>query len=272
MSTLQERPVFNSLEPGLDIDLAPPVSPLAVLAMVLGFFSLTAAIAVSIVPFAIVVAVLCAALIWRLSVDTSIGGSRLAQIGLCCAVVGGAWGLTNSLLTKSYYYSHAAEHAKLFLETLSAGKQFEAFELTQPESSRLVTGTDIEAHYKGLMDANLPARMQMAVPEDMSQEMPSSATMKNSHAKEELEAFLANTSTKEVMSHGKEAKWEFVRGADVGRMSGDTYRIAVVMVDTTQPNKKYQVSLDRAVGQFIKQPGKPTIAIWDIDRVKEVKE
>jgi hypothetical protein len=274
MSTLQvpERPAFNSLEPGLDTDLTPPVSSLAVLAMVLGIFSLVAAITVSVVPFAIVVAVLCAVLIWKLSWDTGVGGIRLAQIGLWCSVFGATWGLTTTRLSEAYFYSQAAEHAKLFMQTLSAGKQYEAFELTQPETNRLVTGTDIVAHYEGLMASDLPTRSAMMMPEDMGQEMPSPETMKNSQAKESLETFLITPSTKEVMAHGKDADWNFVRGESVLRMDITTHRIDVVMVDKTNTSKKYLVSMNRVTGQFMPQPGRGAVAIWDVDRVKAVKE
>ncbi|MDX1928125.1 MAG: hypothetical protein SFV81_16480 [Pirellulaceae bacterium] len=274
MSTLQvpERPAFNSLEPGLDTDLAPPVSPLAVLAMVLGIFSLVSAIAVSVVPFAIVVAVLCAALIWKLSWDTGVGGMRLAQIGLWCSVFGATWGLTTTRLTEAYFYSQAAEHAKVFLQTLSAGKQYEAFELTQPEQNRLVTGTDIAAHYEGLMASDLPTRSAMMVPDMNQEEMPSPETMKNSRSKEELEAFIGSPSTKEVMAHGKDADWKFVRGESVLRMDNTTNRVDVIMVDSAKPSKKYSVSMNRVTGQFMPQPGRGSVAIWDVDRVKAVKE
>jgi hypothetical protein len=275
MSTLQvpERPAFNSLEPGLDTDLAPPVSSLAVLAMVLGIFSLLAAVSVNIVPFAIVVAVLCVALIWRLSWDTSVSGGRLAQIGLWCAVFGASWGLTTSRLTTAYYYSNAGEHAKFFLQTLSSGKQYDAFELTQPESERLVTGTDIEAHYKGLMAASLPTRSEMIMPENATeQDMPSSESMKNSLSKEQLETFLGNPSTSEIMTHGVDAQWSFVRGEEVRRMDDSTNRIVVVMVDLAKPSKEYLVSMNRVTGQYVAQPGQAAVAIWDVDRVKATKE
>ena len=270
MSAVQipNRPVFNSLEPGLDTDLTPPVSGLAIVATILGIASLSAALSVNAVPFAIVVAVLCAVLTWRLSGDPTVSGLRLAQAGLCCSVVGATWGLTAKNVTEAYYYSQAAEHAKVFLQTLSVGKKFDAFELMQPEPSRQVTGTDIEAHYNGLISASLPVRTEMSMPEDM----PSGETMKNSHAKEELEEFLSTASTKEIMSHGQGAKWEFVRGAGVARMSNNVNRISVVMVDKSNPAKKYSVELNRVVGGVARDSGMPPVAIWDIDRTKLVKE
>jgi hypothetical protein len=270
MSAIQstERPVFNTIEPGLDIDLTPPISGLAILAMLLGIFSLTAALTTSVVPFAVVVAVLCAVLIWKLSWDSTVSGMRLAQIGLCCAIFGATWGLTATRFTEAYYYAQAGEHAKLFLKTLSDGKQFNAFELTQPEPNRQVTGTDIEAHYKGLLSASLPVRTEVSKPE----EMPSGETMKSSHSKEELEEFLTTSSTKEIMSHGKDANWELVRGGGVVRMSSTVNRVSVVMIDKANSAKKYQVDLNRVVGQMIAKPGTSSVAIWDVDRTKVVKE
>jgi len=270
MSSLQipERPVFNSIEPGLESDLTPPVSSLAVLAMLLGIFSLTAALTVSIVPFAIVVAVLCAVLTLRLSWDPAVGGLRLAQIGLCFAVIGCTWGLTATRLTEAYYYSQASEHAKLFLQTLSAGKEFDAFELTQPEPDRQVTGTDIEAHYKEVMSTSTPTRSQMSMPKDIL----SSETLKSSRSKEALEEFLSTSNTKEIISHGKDAKWDFVRGEEVVRMTSSVNRISIVMVDSANPSKKYQVSMNRVIGQYVSKPGKSSVAIWDVNKLKAVKE
>ena len=270
MTSLQipDRPGFNSLEPGLDSDLAPPISTLAIVAILLGIVSLSAALSVSAVPFAIVVAVLCAVLTWRLSWDSTVSGLRLAQAGLCCAVLGATWGLTSTRVTEAYYYTQAAEHARVFLQTLSIGKKFVAFELMQPEPNRQVTGTDIEAHYNSLLSASLPTQMATPSPEDM----PSGETMKNSHAKEELDEFLTTTSTKEIMSHGKDAQWEFVRGDGVIRMSSNVNRISVVMVDKSKPAKKYSVEMNRVVGGLIREADKPPIAIWDIDRAKPVKE
>jgi hypothetical protein len=269
MSTVHsERPAFNSLEPSLDSDLAPPVSNLAIICMVLGILSLAAALSVSIAPFAVVVAVLCAVMTWRLSWDTSLSGLRLAQIGLCCAVIGGTWSLTAKRVTEAYLYSQAAAHAKLFLETLSAGKTYEAFELTQEEALRQVTGTDIEVHYKNLVSTQLPKRTEMSTPEDM----PSPETMKLSQTKGELDAFLDNPSTKELLEHGADSNWSFVRGAGVTRKPGSTSLISVVMVDRAKPKKFYEVELKRDTGGYVKENGKPPIAMWDINATKAVKE
>ncbi len=266
MSTLHmpERPVFNSLEPGLDTDLTPPISPLAVVAMVLGIFSLTAAITVSVVPFAIIVALLCAFLTWKLSRDSTVGGVRLAQIGLCCAVLGSTWGLTATQLTRSFYFLHAGENAKTFLQLLSAGKQLEAFELTQPEANRQVTGTDVEAHYKGLIKEA----------SEMSASAKSSAedNMRGPTVSDKVEDFLASLTTKEIMSHGKDAQWNFVRGVDIVRVNSTSNRVTVLMVDSAEPSKKFQVSMNRVIGQFVSKPGLSSIATWEVDRVSAAKE
>lgn len=273
MSSLQtpERPIFNSIEPGLETDLAPPVSGLAVLALVLGFFSLTAALSTNIMPFAVLVAIFCVVLIWKLSRDSSISGVRLAQVGLCFAVVGSAWGVAATRTTQTYKYSNAQAHAKTFLEILASGDVYNAFELSQPEPDRQVTGTDVEAHYKALLESDLPgSSTMMAMPP--TEEMPSGETMKSSRAKEDLEEFLTSSSNKEIMTHGKEAKWEFVRGAGIARISETVDRISVVMVDTNKPTKKFQVDLNRVVGRLVAKRGTAPVAIWDIDRTRVVKE
>lgn len=270
MSTLQvpERPVFNSLEPELDNELSPPISPFAVVAMLLGIFSLTAALAVSIAPFAILVAVLCAVLTWALSRNPSVGGVLLAQIGLCCAVLGATWGLTAAKLTDDYYYSSAGEHAKLFLETLSSGKKFDAFELTLPESGRQVTGTDIEAHYESILATSMPNRKDV----NNAAPGPSNETMKSSLVKDEVQEFLDRSATKDVVARGKDAKWQFVRGLEVFRRNNRENRISVVMIDANDPSTEYEVSLNRIVGNYIPKPGTSAVAIWDVDGVKVVKE
>ena len=74
------------------------------------------------------------------------------------------------------------------------------------------------------------------------------------------------------MSHGAAAKWEFVRGEEVVRMSDSVNRISVVMVDTTNPTKKIQVDMNRVVGKLVARPGMSSVAIWDVDRTKVVKE
>ncbi len=266
MSTLQipDRPAFNSLEPGLDSDLTPPISSLAVVAMVLGIFSLTGAITVSVVPFAIVVALLCAILTWKLSRDRTLGGLRLTQIGLCCAIMGSTWGLTAMQLTKTYYYAQAGEYAKLFLQTLSAGNQFDAFELMLPESTRQVTGTDVEAHYTGLMGATNEMAIPKYLPEDDNMQGPS--------ALDKLKDFLASLTTKDILSHGKDAEWKFVRGEEIVRVNSNQDRISVVMVDTANPSKKFRVSMNRVINQMVSKPGMPAVAIWDVDSASAAKE
>jgi hypothetical protein len=270
MSTVHfpERPAFNSLEPGLDNEIAPPVSALAIICMVLGIFSLLAALSMSFVPFAVVVALLCAVMTWKLSWDSSLSGLRLAQIGLCCAVIGCTWSFAATRTTEGYLYSQAAANAKLFLETLSAGNKYEAFELTQEEALRQVTGTDIEAHYQNLISTSLPKRAEVSTPEDM----PSPETMKLSQTKGELEAFLDNPGTKELLDHGADADWSFVRGAGVARKGGNTILISVVMVDKAKPNKLYEVELKRDTGGYVKKAGKPPVAMWDVNTTKAIKE
>jgi hypothetical protein len=44
------------------------------------------------------------------------------------------------------------------------------------------------------------------------------------------------------------------------------------MVDQSNPVKKYAVEMNRVVGGFKRESGLPPVAIWDIDRVKLVKE
>ena len=102
--------------------------------------------------------------------------------------------------------------------------------------------------------------------------MPSAETMKQSQSKEELEVFLDNPSTKELVAYGKDANWTFVRGKAVTRMSSTNARISVVMVDKNNPKTFYEVELNRVTGGYIKEAGKPPVAMWDIHATKAVKE
>jgi hypothetical protein len=275
MSTVQlpNRPVFNSLEPGLDNDLAPPVSRLAIVALILGIFALSAVLSINVVPLAIIIAVLCAVITWRLSRDTSVSGLILAQIGLCLSLTSSAWVIASTATRDAHLYSQAAQHSRIFLDTLAEGKTFEAFELTRAESERQITGTDVAEHYKQLLATpSLPARPD-TMPADMStMQMPSSQALEDSRVKESLQEFLSLPSTKEIATHGKDAQWEVIRGDGISWPASNVAHIQVVMVDKAKPEKLIQVQLNRTLGGYLPEPGKPPVAIWNIDRAKVVKE
>ena len=273
MSTVQvpERPVFNSLDPTLEADLSPPISRLAIGVFLLGFVSLIAVVASSAVPLAILIAVAAAAVSWRLASDASVGGLRLAQVGLVLAVFSCSWSLGASSLRDSYFYSQAGTHAKLFLETLSAGKTYEAFEMTLPEAERQITGTDLEKYFQNILASQLPSPT-LTAPEDGGSEPPSPKAVKDGNTKQELTEFLKSPSTLAIIGHGSDAKWKLVKGQSIQWQSSRVMIISVVMIDPAKPDQQIAVQLNRNTGAFAAAAGSPPVALWEIEKAELVKE
>ncbi len=266
---MPERPVFNSLDPTLDEEMLPPISRWAVTCFVLGFLSLIAGLTIVALPFAVLVAICCLVVTWRLSSDKSVGGLRLAQFGLFLSVLSSCWSAGSNYMRESFFYSQGAAHAKLFLDQLSAGKTFAAFELTLPEVDRQITGTDLEAHYTEILAANLPSPSS---PPMSNGESPSPELMKNGTIKEKLSAFLSTESTLEAISHGADANWQLLKGSEARTASNNLMNVSVVMVDKAKPEKKIVVTMKRQLGAMTSAEGEPPIALWEIDKAEVVKE
>jgi len=273
MSTIQapKRPVFNSFDPALDGDLSPPISRLAIGVFLLGFVSLIAVLTSSAIPLAILIAVIAAAVTWKLAGDESVGGLRLAQTGLVIAVLSSCWAFGASSLRDNYFYAQGGTHAKLFLETLSAGKTYEAFEMTVPESERQITGTDLEKYFNQILATPSPDSSTPS-PQTTGGGEPSAKAMKDENTKQELSEFLKSPSTVEVISRGSDAKWQLVQGATIAWQSSNAMIITVVMVDTAKPDQRIVVRLNRNTGAFASPAGSPPVALWEIDKAELGKE
>ena len=270
MSTVQmpERPAFNSLDPGFEAEVLPPISRLAIASFLLGFVALLAGITIVVLPLAILIAIGCAAVIWMLSRDKTVGGLRLAQIGLCLSVLGCCWSVQSNYVRDSYLYKEASTKAKLFLDDLSAGRKFAAFELTLPEAERQITGTDLNEHYNRLLAADLPSLSGPPMP---GAEPPSQQAMKEAEAKDKLTTFLKSSGATEAMTHGSDAEWTLLNGSKIISQTNATMTIAVVMVDTKKPDKPIEVKFKRIAG-VMPAGSKSAIALWEIEEAKVVKE
>ncbi len=242
VANMPERPAFHSLEPGFDDMRSAPVSRLAIIACVLGVVSLATAFSTSLLPLSMITAAFSAVVIWRLSTDQSASGMWLAQVGLTFAVLGAAWVIAATWTRNDYLYRAATPHAQTFLNLLSAGNSYQAYELTKSEGSRQISGTDLQAYYENLADYI---------------------------AKDQVKTFLEAASTREIMSHGENAKWEFVRGESVN--GNVQFRIKLVMANTAQPaKKKIAISLSRE--NLPPTLGPSTTAVWHVNDVEVVKE
>jgi hypothetical protein len=242
IADLPERPAFNSLEPGLEEMQAAPVSRLAVVAISLGVLSLFSALSTSILPLAMVAAAFSAVVIWKLSRDPSASGLRLAQAGLAFAILGAAWVISATMTRNAYLYNSALPHAQTFLKVISDGNPYQAFELTKPERARQLSGTDLKAFYENTDDYL---------------------------AKDQIETFIKSASVKEIMSRGAGAKWELIQGESVEGHT--TYRIKLLMADSTQPEKKkIQVIMTREL--LPAPPGSVPTAAWLVNETLLAKE
>ncbi len=273
MSTMHvpERPVFNSLDPTLEADLSPPISRLAVGVFFLGFVSLIAVLTSSAIPLAVLIAAIAAAVTWKLAGDASVGGIRLAQTGLAIAVLSSGWAFAANSLRSNYFYNQAGIHAKLFLETLSAGKSYEAFEMTLPEADRQITGTNLEKYFGQILATASPESSGPS-PQGTDEGAPSAKAMKDENIKQVLSEFLKSPSTMDIISRGSDAKWQMSQGAAITWQSSSTMLIAVVMVDTSKPDQRFLVRLNRDTGAFATAAGSAPVALWKIDKAELVKE
>lgn len=242
VADLPERPAFHSQEPGFEEIQSAPISRLAIVALVLGFLSLFTPLSTSLLPLAMIAAVFSAVVIWRLSVDRSASGMWMGQVGLGFAVLGAGWVITSVWTRNDYLYRAATPHAQVYLDLMSAGKLYQAFELTKSEPARQISGTDLKAYYQNL-----------TAPED----------------KDQIAGFLSSDHARELMSHGARADWELVRRESVN--GHNQFAIKLVMADSTQPEKKkIAVTLVRELVST-EQEGSD-IAVWHVNETAIVKE
>ncbi len=242
VADLPERPAFQSLDPGLGEIRSAPVSRLAILALMLGIVSLSAVFSTSLLPLAMIAAAFSGVVVWRLSTDRSASGMWMAQLGLTLAILGAAWVITSTRTRNDYLYRAAAPHAQTFLNLLSAGNVYQAYELTKSEGTRQITGTDLQAYYENLTDY-----------------------MAEDHVKQ----FLSAASTRDIMSHGDRSSWTVLRGESV---SGHAqFRVNLVMADAAKPDKK-KIAIALTRENLPAELGSTNIAVWHVNEAVIVPE
>ncbi len=232
-----DRPAFQSLDEGAAFD-RPPFSRLAYGSFAAGLFSLLAAFSTILLPAAILALAVGIAVVWKLSRDTQLGGRWLAQIGLALSATAIAWSVSARSGVDNYHYQEAAQHAKLFLDTLAAGNTYEALELKQVESRRQLTGTNLEKYYSGMEEEEKYA----------------------------VDEFLNDALTKMIVASGPEAEWQFVRGVSVVAQDKKHY-VTVEMANqgATGKGQVVQVRMGRQVGLLADPEKRDTTALWNFE-------
>lgn len=219
---LPERPAFSTNEPGLESSSL-PTSRLAVLALLLGTVSLLTALSLKLLPLAVISALFSIGVILLLSrKTTSVGGIRLAQIGLCFAVLGTSCVFVATQLRDKYLYSVAGEHAQIYLQKITNGRIYEAYELRRPAHERQLTGTNLEAHYRGLPDGEERSKSN---------------------------EYLSSPEVRKVVNAGTDAKWHFVKGVRVQSLKGNRNWITVQMANSINENT-VSIQLERIIREL----------------------
>ena len=233
VATTPDRSAFRNLDVASDID-RPPLSTLAIIALVSGLVSLCVPFSFVLLPLSIVAIAISAAACWRLAGDSSTRGMWMAQAGLGLGVLTSVWCLTATTGKALYLQREAVKNAKIYLDTLARGDIYQALELHQPKPSRQIAGTDLEAHYLAKMDDM----------EDMSREIVNSS------------------STKAVMELGTSADWQFAKVLD-SHAVGVIHTIRVEMHNSNNPAQLVRVLLRRRTHTA----GDQRAGYWSIDRL-----
>ncbi len=241
MSTteLPDRPAFQSRDEGVEFD-RPPFSRLAYVAFAGGLVSLFAAFSTILLPLAMLATGLGVAVVWKLSRDKQLGGLGLAQCGLTLSTAAIFWSLAARTASDNYLYQQAGEHAKIFLETLAAGKEYEALELRQVESSRQLTGTNLEKYYSQL----------------------------DEEEQQGYKGFLASATTKSVIASGPNSDWQFSRGLSVASSKSETL-VSVEMINRAQPGSNpIIVQMRRQLGLLTDPDRRNSTALWSFAELR----
>lgn len=228
-----DRPGFRSLDDGGAFDVA-PVSRLAIIALILGCFSVLTPLT-NVFMLACALAISLGTIAWiKIANNPALSGILPAQIAVALGFGAALWAVTATSGRNHYMYVHAAEHAAVFLEHLSAEKRYEALELLVTEADRQITGTDLEAYYNG-----------------------------EEERKQNADGFLNDEPTLLVFQEGKVAKWEFVRGIGVEN-TGPNDLVKIEMANTSRKDGLHVViTMQRRTGILIVDEGEPT-AHWNV--------
>lgn len=243
ITDLPQRPAFRALDESPEFD-RPPFSRLAYFAFATGVLSLFAAFSIILLPLAMLSLGLGIVVVWKLTRDEYMAGRWLAQIGLALSAVAIVWSISARAGVDRYMYQQAAQHAKVMLQTLSAGKIYEALELKQPEGARQLAGTNLEVYYEGL-------------PEEQ---------------RRGIDDFLDSQATKSAIAAGTSADWQFVKGVDVIRHENQT-QVSVDMVNRAAQGGEQRVRvIMQRQSEMLTDPAKTSsTALWSVQDLTSIE-
>lgn len=201
----------SELDTGYD---RPPLSTIAVIALVVGLASLIVPTTFALLPLSFLAIAVGSAAVWQVVRDPGVRGAWLAKFGLGLGVATCTWSLTAYSASTSYLYDVAGENAKIYLKLFSDGQIFEALELRYPINERQIAGTDLEAYY----------RQRAGEPADRTREI------------------LASDSTRLAMDAGPNADWQIVKGIKI-EADGSQKRVTVRMVNAANNGGLIDVTL-----------------------------
>lgn len=237
ISELPQRPAFHASDEPTEFD-RPPFSRLAYAAFATGLLSLFAAFSIILLPLAMLSLGLGIAVVWKLTRDEYMAGRWLAQIGLALSATAIVWSVSARVGADRYMYHEAGQNAKLLLDTISAGRIYEALELKKAEVSRQLTGTNLKEYYDG-------------VPEE------------ERHA---IDEFLDNQVTKEVIAAGPTADWQFAKGDGVTRYENQTFVIVDMANRSVQGGKQQvRVRMRRQTEMMTDPTKRDSTALWNFE-------
>lgn len=232
-----DRPAFHSIDHAL-IEGPAPLSRLAIVSLLLGILSLLALLSNLFIPICVAAAILGAASMVRIVLDSGIRGARLAQLGLGLGILSCTWSVTAESGRRHYLTGLAGTYAAEFLDLLSAGRKYEALELKRLEPERQITGTNLEEYY-----LNLPAE-----------------------EREIANEFLNDPVTYAVLNNG--AKWTLLQGLEIRQQGRVTFVTVDMKNELPDPDPAVvRVTLERHEGVLIVDQAEPT-RHWNVGQVQ----
>ncbi len=192
----------------------PPVSRLAVLALVLAIVACGALFSPLMVCFAVAAVLVAAAALWSIARAPQPSlGRKAAVAALLLGVLFGVWGTTWRLVREQVVYAQARQRADHWLQLVQTGRLQEAHQLHLSHESRQAPGADLQEYYKN-----------------------------NREAKLGLESYLAGEPTRQIVEAGERGSLRFlerenVLNEDYAGQKSDlvTLRYALDLLENGQP-------------------------------------
>ena len=234
VESLSQRPIFASEENEYLVPNRPPMSRLAIVALLLGLASCVVLVKPDAIALPVIAITLGLMAYIQVARDEGLSGGRVALLGLGLGLAFAVCALTSAMLRDRYLFGVSSQFAVKYLETLASGKVLEAYELMQPEPQRQVAGSALEEYYR---QAEEPIRTGM-------------------------ETFKNDPKSLEVRECGKSAQWKFVRGESIRSGDGRDLIVTIRMVDASKnPGKEFEVILERSISP---KPTEDASASWHI--------